>query len=147
MFGKKEIEAVIPQRDPFLFIDEILELKEGEWATGLWHVPEDFYITRGHFPGMPIVPGVIQVEALAQVGAFTVLSCGEYRGKCPLFAGIKAAKFRHTVYPGDTLKIEVEITRLSSVGGKGRGKAYVGDSLACEAELVFAFIELPAAQA
>ena len=139
MINREQIEKVVPHRDPFLFLDEITKLEAGKYAEGRWFIREDFFAFQGHFPGYPIMPGVLMVEAVSQLGAFVVLSQEEYAGKLPLFAGIKSAKFRHPVRPGDTVEMKVEITKLSKIGGKGKGAAYVEGQLACEAEIVFAF--------
>ncbi|MGI6169111.1 MAG: 3-hydroxyacyl-ACP dehydratase FabZ [Christensenellales bacterium] len=137
--GKEEIQAIIPHRDPFLLIDEILELEPGKSAIALWHIDENFDLFRGHFPEKKILPGVLIVESFAQTGAAAVLSLPKYAGMLALFGGIKDAKFRRPVLPGDVLKLEVEITRLSGLGGKGKGKASVDGELACQGEILFAF--------
>ena len=132
------IKAIIPHRDPFLLLDEITRLEVLKHATGIKHVKNDEDYFRGHFPEKPVMPGVLIVEALAQTGAVVILSSPEYKGKIAYFAGIKNAKFRKSVLPGDTLRLEVEITRLRCTFGIGEGKAFVGDEMVCEAELMFA---------
>ena len=132
------IKAIIPHRDPFLLLDEITRLEVLKHATGIKHVKNDEDYFRGHFPEKPVMPGVLIVEALAQTGAVVILSSPEYKGKIAYFAGIKNAKFRKSVLPGDTLRLEVEITRLRGTFGIGEGKAFVGDEMVCEAELMFA---------
>ncbi len=135
---KKEIEAIIPHRDPFLMLDEISELETMVHAIGIKHVNKDESYFKGHFPGKPVMPGVLIVEALAQTGAVVILSNPEYHGKIAYFVGLKKAKFRKSVFPGDTLRLDVTITKLKGVFGSGEGKAYVGDHLVCESELMFA---------
>jgi len=138
------IEAIIPHREPFLLIDQIVELVPGEHAAGLYHVdPESWYL-RGHFPGRPIMPGVLQVEALAQVGAVCGLAAPGFAGKLALFAGIDDVRFKRIVVPGDTLTLECRITRLRGPIGKADATASVAGELACRASLTFALTELPA---
>jgi 3-hydroxyacyl-[acyl-carrier-protein] dehydratase len=138
------IEAIIPHRDPFLLVDEIVELVPGERARGCYHVREDAWYLRGHFPGRPIMPGVLQVEALAQVGAVCGLSAPGFAGRLALFAGIDDVRFKRIVVPGDTLTLECAITRLRGPVGKADATASVGDELACRAALTFALTELEA---
>ena len=138
------IEAIIPHRDPFLLVDEIVELVPGERAVGRYHVGEDAWYLRGHFPGRPIMPGVLQVEALAQVGAVCGLSAPGFAGRLALFAGIDDVRFKRIVVPGDTLTLQCEITRLRGPVGKADAVASVGDELACRAALTFALTELEA---
>jgi 3-hydroxyacyl-[acyl-carrier-protein] dehydratase len=133
----KEIMEIIPHRYPFLFVDKILELKPGEFAIGLKNVSIDEPFFQGHFPAEPVMPGVLILEAMAQVGAVAVLSLPEMKGKIAYFAGIKEAKFRKKVVPGDTLRMEVHMTSLRSRFGVSEAKAYVGDDLVCEATLSF----------
>ena len=137
-FGREVIESIIPHRDPFLFVDEILELDAGTRAVGRKLArPDEWYFT-GHFPGRPIMPGVIMVEALAQVGAVAALSLPEHRGKLPLFAGIDDVRFKRIVVPGDTLTLTCEIHTVRGPVGKGGVTAHVGDELAVRGTLVFA---------
>jgi 3-hydroxyacyl-[acyl-carrier-protein] dehydratase len=135
------IEAVIPHREPFLLVDEITELVPGERAAGRLHVREDAWYVRGHFPGRPILPGVLQVEALAQVGAVCGLSHPDYAGRLALFAGIENVRFKRMVVPGDVLELACEIVRLRGPVGKARGEARVAGELACRGELTFAIAE------
>ena len=135
---KHEIEAIIPHRDPFLLLDEIVHMEVMKHGTGIKHVREDEDYFRGHFPQRPVMPGVLIVEALAQTGAVVILSSPDFKGKIAYFAGLKNAKFRKSVLPGDTLRLEVEITRVRGSFGIGQGMAYVDDDLVCEAELMFA---------
>ncbi len=135
---KKEIENIIPHRDPFLLIDEILEIEPGTRIKGVKHVSEEEYYFKGHFPGNPIMPGVLQVETIAQAGAVAVLILPENKGKLVLFAGIDKARFKRMVKPGDELIIEVEIESFRRNIGKGKGKATVDGKLACAADIMFA---------
>jgi len=111
------IEAIIPHRDPFLLVDEITELVPGERAAGRYHVTDDAWYLRGHFPGRPIMPGVLQVEALAQVGAVCGLSHPDFAGRLALFAGIDDVRFKRIVVPGDTL--ELTKPTIAAVNGYG----------------------------
>ncbi|OJU09089.1 MAG: 3-hydroxyacyl-[acyl-carrier-protein] dehydratase FabZ [Clostridiales bacterium 43-6] len=138
MLNKEQIKEIIPHRDPFLLIDEILELEPGKRAVGKKYVSEEEYYFKGHFPGQPVMPGVLIVESLAQVGAVSVLSLSEFKGKIAFFGGIKNARFRKVVRPGDELRLEVELVTLRSRIGIGQAKAYLGDDVACECEITFA---------
>ena len=135
---KKDIENIIPHRAPFLLIDEILEIEPGKRIKGVKHVSEEEYYFKGHFPGNPIMPGVLQVETIAQAGAVAVLILPENKGKLVLFAGIDKARFKRMVKPGDELIIEVEIESFRRNIGKGKGRATVDGELACAADIMFA---------
>ncbi|MBO8138639.1 MAG: 3-hydroxyacyl-ACP dehydratase FabZ [Desulfotomaculum sp.] len=137
MFDINKIQEILPHRYPFLLIDKILEMEEGKRAVGIKNVTINEPFFQGHFPGYPVMPGVLIIEAMAQVGAVALLSRPEYAGKLALFAGIDGARFRRQVLPGDQLKIEVEVTKLRGRIGKSRARAFVGDQLAAEAELMF----------
>jgi len=130
----------LPHRAPFLLLDEITMVIAGEQATGLWRPPHDAWFFAGHFPGRPVVPGVLLVESIAQCGAVAVLADERYAGSLPLFGGIENARFRRQVLPGDEISITCEMTRLSARGGKGRGTASVNGEIAAEAELLFVIV-------
>jgi len=132
---------LIPHREPFLFVDEVLEVVPGRSARARWTLPPDAPFLAGHFPGRPIMPGVLIVEALAQTGALAVLSVDEHRGRLALFAGIERARFRRPVEPGETLDLEVELTRRRGPLGEGEGRASVGGAAACEATLRFMVVD------
>lgn len=138
LMNRKQIMEIIPHRDPFLLIDEIEEMEEGKSITAIKHVREEEYYFAGHFPQEKVMPGVLIVEALAQAGAVAILSMPEHRGKIAYFGGIKEAKFRQKVVPGDTLRLHVELDRLRSRSGKGVAIAYLGDKVACKCEITFA---------
>ena len=137
-FGRDEIEAIIPHRDPFLFLDEVLELEPGARVVARKHVRGDEWFFPGHFPGRPIMPGVIMVEALAQAGAVAVLSEEANRGKLALFAGIDDVRFKRIVEPGDELTLTCELETVRGPVGKGKVQARVGDELAVRGTLTFA---------
>ncbi|MGL4485357.1 MAG: 3-hydroxyacyl-ACP dehydratase FabZ [Anaerovoracaceae bacterium] len=137
LMNKEQIKEIIPHREPFLLIDEVLEMEEGKRVVAKKYVSADEYYFEGHFPQEKVMPGVLIVEALAQAGAVAILSAEELRGKIAYFGGIEKAKFRQKVVPGDELRLELEITQLRSRAGKGVGKAYVGEKLACQCEIMF----------
>ena len=138
---REQIKEIIPHRDPFLFLDEIVELEPGQRAVAIKEVrPEEPHF-QGHFPGQPIMPGVLIVEALAQAGAVAALSLPENQGKLVLFAGIDGVRFKRPVTPGDTLRLEVEMTKMRGPIGKADAQAFVGKELACRAELTFAIAD------
>jgi 3-hydroxyacyl-[acyl-carrier-protein] dehydratase len=137
-FGRDEIEAIIPHRDPFLFLDEVLELEPGARVVARKHVRGDEWFFPGHFPGRPIMPGVIMVEALAQAGAVAVLSEEANRGRLALFAGIDDVRFKRIVEPGDELTLTCELETVRGPIGRGRAVARVGDELAVRGTLTFA---------
>ena len=136
--GRAEIEAILPHREPFLLIDEIVELELGVRAVARKTVREDEWYLKGHFPGRPIMPGVLIVEAMAQTGAVAVLSEEENRGRLALFAGIDDVRFKRLVLPGDELELTCVLERLRGPIGKGRATAHVGDELAARGTLTFA---------
>jgi len=139
MLTKQEIEAIIPHRHPFLLIDSIIELMPTKRAVGIKLVTENDFWVPGHFPGMPVMPGVLIIEALAQVCAVCVLTAEQFKGKVAYFAGIDNAKFRRKVVPGDILRLEVDIIKIRNIYGTGKFRAYVGEQIACEAQCSFAF--------
>lgn len=141
MLDREQIQEILPHRDPFLWLDRVVELEPGQRAVAEKDVAEDEDVFRGHFPGDPVFPGVLQIEALAQTGAVAVLSLDENAGKLALFAGVDDVRFKRIVVPGDTLRFEVELTRLRGPVGKGKGRAFVGDELACSASLTFALTD------
>ena len=143
MLSVEEIMAIIPHRPPFLLVDRILEIDERH-AIGVKQVTINEPFFAGHFPGNPIMPGVLQVEALAQVGAIALLSQPAYRGKIVLFARIENVRFRKLVTPGDTLRLEVQLERMRGRIGKGHGVARVGDDVAAEGNFTFAVADAPA---
>ena len=137
-FGRDAFEAIIPHRDPFLFLDEVLELEPGVRVLARMSVRGDEWFFPGHFPGRPIMPGVIMVEALAQAGAVAVLSEEENRGKLALFAGIDDVRFKRIVEPGDELELECTLVAVRGPIGKGKATARVDGQLAARGTLTFA---------
>ena len=132
---------VLPHRAPFLFVDVVTDLVDGTSARGAWRLSGDEWFFPGHFPGRPTLPGVLMCEAIAQLGAYVVLSDPKMAGKLPLFGGLDSARFRRQVVPGDTLTLEVTLGRMSSRAGKGSGRALVGDAVACECDLMFVLVD------
>lgn len=138
MLERSDIERIIPHRDPFLLLDRIEAVEPGVSAIGILHVREDMFWVPGHFPGHPVMPGVLIVEALAQTGAVALLSVPENQGRLALFAGIDKVRFKRQVVPGDTLRLECHITRSRTTIGFGEATATVDGELACSGELMFA---------
>jgi 3-hydroxyacyl-[acyl-carrier-protein] dehydratase len=135
----EQIQALIPHRPPFLLVDRIVEIETGKRIVGLKSVRlERDRFLQGHFPEYPVMPGVLIVEALAQTGAVLVMQDRAHAGKVPFFARIDNCRFRQQVRPGDTLRLEVEVTSFREPVGKAHARALVGDKLACEADLTFA---------
>ena len=132
---------VLPHRPPFLFVDRISALVSGVSATGHWKLNGDEWFFSGHFPGRPTLPGVLMCEAIAQVGAYCVLTSPDHADKLPLFGGIDSARFRKQVGPGDELDLIVELGRMSARAGKGAGKALLNGEVACELDLMFVFAD------
>jgi 3-hydroxyacyl-[acyl-carrier-protein] dehydratase len=131
---------VLPHRPPFLFVDRISALEPGVSAVGHWKLNGDEWFFPGHFPGRPTLPGVLMCEAIAQVGAYAVLTSGGMDGKLPLFGGLDGARFRKQVVPGDELELVVELGRMSARAGKGSGKALLNGDVACECDLMFVLV-------
>ena len=140
MLNKSEIENIIPQRDPFLMIDKVEEYVPGESCVAYKEVREDEYYFKGHFPGNPIMPGVLIVESLAQTGAVAILSMEENKGKNALFGGIDKLRFKKQVVPGDTLRLEVKIIKKKGPIGIGEAIATVDGKVAVKGELTFALV-------
>ena len=138
-----EILATIPHRYPFLLVDRVLELERGRRAVGIKNVSANEPFFQGHFPDNPIMPGVLVVEALAQVVAVAVLSAEEHRGKLGLFAGIDGVRFRRPVRPGDRLRLEVSLDRMRRRVGKASAKATVDGEVAAAGTLTFAIVDPP----
>ncbi|MDR3599932.1 MAG: 3-hydroxyacyl-ACP dehydratase FabZ [Desulfosporosinus sp.] len=146
MLQSQEIQAIIPHRYPFLLVDRIIELEEGKRAVGIKNVSINEPFFQGHFPGHPIMPGVLIMEALAQVGSVLILKIPEYHGYVGLFAGLDDVKFKRQVIPGDQLRLEVELVKLRKPFGFAQGKAYVGEELAAEGTLKFFLERMTSAQ-
>lgn len=138
MLDVQQIKGIIPHRYPFLLVDKVLEMDEGKRVVGLKNVSanEPFFV--GHFPEYPVMPGVLILEALAQVGAIAVLDMEQNKGKIGFLAGVDKCRFKREVKPGDQLQLEVEIIRMRGAIGKGKGIATVNGEVACEAEIMFA---------
>ena len=140
MLNREEIEKIIPQRDPFLMIDEVEEYVPGESCTAYKNVNAEEWYFKGHFPGNPIMPGVLITESLAQAGAVAILSMEENKGKNALFGGINNMKFKKMVVPGDRLKLEVKIIKRKGPIGVGEALATVDGKVAAKGELTFAVV-------
>jgi 3-hydroxyacyl-[acyl-carrier-protein] dehydratase len=139
--GKREIEEILPHRDPFLLLDEVVELQAGERVVARKRVRDDEWYLSGHFPGRPIMPGVLIVEAMAQTGAVAVLADESNRGKLALFAGIDDVRFKRIVEPGDELELTCELERVRGPIGRGKATATVEGELAARGTLTFAVTE------
>lgn len=138
LLNVEEIMEIIPHRYPFLFADKVEITESGVKGIGYKNVTMNEYYFQGHYPNMPVMPGVIIIETMAQIGAVILLSHDDFKGKIPYFAGINKFRFKRKVVPGDTLKIEVEIVKLRGSIGIGQGKAYVDGKIAAQGEFMFA---------
>ena len=136
--GRQEIEAILPHREPFLLIDEVIELEPGERVVARKKVRPDEWYLAGHFPGRPVMPGVLIVEAMAQAGAVAVLSQEENRGRIVFFGGIDDVRFKRIVEPGDELELECRLERVRGPIGKGKATAKVDGELVARGTLTFA---------
>lgn len=139
-FDIMEIMSMIPHRYPFLLIDRITECVPGKYCKGYKNLTMNEAFFQGHFPGNPIMPGVLQTEALAQIGAGILMTLQEYKGKLVVYAGIDNCRFKSIVRPGDRLDMEVELTKIRGPIIKAHGKAMVGDKLAMEADMIFSVV-------
>lgn len=143
MLDSRQIQAIIPHRFPFLLVDRILEIEPGSRAVGIKNVSSGEPFFAGHFPGFPVMPGVLIVEALAQVGAVALLQLPEFRGKIAFFAGIDRVRFKRQVVPGDVLRLEITLGKMRRGFGTGLGRATVNGELAAQGELLFAVGDRP----
>lgn len=141
MLNIQEIMAIIPHRQPILMVDRIVEVEPGKRAVGIKNISANEPVFQGHYPGNPIFPGVLIVEAMAQTGAVALMTQPAYADKVPLFAGIDECKFKRPVLPGDQLRLEVELVTVRRGLGIGSGKAYVGEELRAEATIKFALVD------
>ena len=139
LLNKEQIKTIIPQREPFLMIDEVIGLEPGRKCIAKKYLTHEDFWVPGHFPNMPVTPAVMTLEMLAQTGAVCIGVKEEYKGKVAFFAKIDKAKFKRQLVPGDTVVLEVEVIKLRSSVGIGRAKAFVGNELAVSADLTFAF--------
>lgn len=137
MLSIEEIKEIIPHRYPFLLVDRVLEMEPGERCVGIKNVTVNEPFFQGHFPNKPLMPGVLIVEAMAQVGAIALMSLEENKDKLAVFAGIDKVRFKKQVTPGDTLKIEVSLGKFRRNIGKGEAVAYVDGQVACKGTLMF----------
>lgn len=140
LLDREAIMAIIPHRDPFLLVDEVLEMTDTSIVARKF-VSGDEYFFKGHFPGMPIMPGVLIVESIAQAGAIVALSKEENRGRIAVFAGIDKVRIRKSVFPGDTIRLEVKLTNQRGPIGFGEGKAFVDGKLCVSAHIMFAITD------
>jgi 3-hydroxyacyl-[acyl-carrier-protein] dehydratase len=139
----EEILRILPHRYPLLLVDRVIEIEPPTRAVGIKNVTINEPFFQGHFPTYPVMPGVLIVEAMAQVGGVAVLAADEYKGKLALFAGIDNVRFKRQVKPGDTLRIEVEVQKIRRGLGIGAGTATVNGDLACKGDIMFALVDLP----
>ena len=141
--NSRQIQEILPHRYPFLLVDKILDFEPGKWAKGIKCVSANEMHFLGHFPGNPVMPGVLIIEALAQVGAVCALSVPENKGKLALFGGIREARFRQQVVPGDVLELSCEIIKQKGPVGVGKAVATVNGKVAANAELTFMLVDNP----
>jgi 3-hydroxyacyl-[acyl-carrier-protein] dehydratase len=139
--SSREVQEIIPHRFPMLMVDKIVELEPGQRAVGIKNVSSNEPFFAGHFPGYPVMPGVLIIEAMAQVGAVALLGMPENKGKIAFFAGVDEVRFKRQVVPGDTLRLEVTLTRVRGPIGQGTGEATVDGQLACRGSFMFAIGE------
>lgn len=138
-----KLTDILPHRYPFLLVDRILELEPGKRAVGIKNVTMNEYFFQGHFPGQPIMPGVLMVEALAQIGAVALLTMEGNEGKIPMFTGIEKLRFKRQVVPGDTLRLEMEVLQMRGPMGRGQGTVTVDGEMAVKGELLFFLAPAP----
>ena len=138
MIDINEIKKILPHRYPFLLVDRVTEIEEGKKVKGYKNVSANELFFQGHFPEHPVMPGVLILEALAQLGGVAILQMDKFKGKLPLFAGADKVKWRRQVVPGDRLDLECEIIKLKGPIGIGKAVASVDGEKACEAEIMFA---------
>lgn len=141
VLNKSKIEAIIPHREPFLLLDRVVELVPGEYAIAEKDVLETEDVFRGHFPGHPVFPGVLIVEAMAQAGCVALLAGGTDQDKIVLFGGVDNVRFKRPVLPGDTLRLETRLGASRGPVGRGQGKAFVGSTLVCSGMLTFVVVD------
>ena len=142
-----QVLELLPHRPPFLLVDEVLELDEGVRCVATRTLADDDFWFAGHFPGNPVMPGVLIVEALAQTATIAAASGGDNAGKIGLFAGIDKVRFKRVVKPGDTMRLEAEIVAVHGPVGRAKVKATVGGQLACRGEIMFAIVDAAAIEA
>lgn len=138
MLTANQLQEILPHRYPFLLVDRITELEVGKRAKGFKNVTVNEEFFQGHFPGYSVMPGVLIIEAMAQVGGVALLSSDDFKGRIVFLTGVDNARFKRQVIPGDVLTMEVEFVKLRGTMGKGHGRVTVGDELVCEADILFA---------
>ncbi|MBH76922.1 MAG: 3-hydroxyacyl-[acyl-carrier-protein] dehydratase FabZ [Dehalococcoidia bacterium] len=141
--GADEIERIIPHRYPFLLVDQIVEIEDGAHGVGIKNVTANEWFFEGHFPGNRVMPGVLIVEALAQVAAVTLLRDVDQAGKIPMFGGIEKMRFRRPVLPGDQLRLSFKLERMRGPVGRGAVEASVAGNVVADGTISFALVENP----